>query len=99
MAPQPDKVFVGTARDPAHEQLRIDIEYGGELRQLVDRRSQQLRVRPDAVDRCRYRQRLAIAVGNGAAMRADLADAHMSRVCFTGEKLLLEHLQVDRADR
>ena len=46
-----------------------------------------------------HRQRLAGAVGDGAAMRGDLDHAHRAVVALFGEKAVIEQLQLDRARR
>ncbi len=91
------KLAVQIAGDAPRQPLLILFQRLGKLRQLIDVVVDLLRVDPHAVDRRRDRQRLAVAVGDGTAVRHDLGHAHGPVVALFGEKAVIEQLQFDRA--
>ncbi len=58
-----------------------------------------LRISPDGIDRRAHRERLAVAIGDGAAMRADGGHARETRRAFTGQEAVLQQLQLHRTAR
>ena len=44
-----------------------------------------------------HRERLAVAVGDGAAVRGNLEHAREARIALAGEEAVIDQLQVDRA--
>ena len=94
---QVKELLVHAARNAAHEHLRIDAQRARQLRDLVNGGRKFLGVRPDAVDRCTDRERLAMTIGNRAAMRRDPLGTQVARVGLLVKKLLVEHLQVHGA--
>ena len=99
MALQVQELLIHAARDSPHEQLGIESQRTGQSRHIVDGRGQFLRVCPDAVYRCADRKRLAVAVGDGAPVRGDPFPPKVARIGLLVQKLLVEHLQVNRPRR
>src|SRR6185312_8336218 len=69
------EVAVEIARDAAQQLLGADAERTREPRDLTARARDLLRVDPDRVDGRAHRERLAVAVGDGSAVRRDVDDA------------------------
>jgi hypothetical protein len=94
-----EEFAVEIAGDAPRQRLRILLQRLREPRQLIDVVVELLRIDPDAVDRRAHRERLAVAVGDRAAVRRDLDDAHRAIIALLGEKSVIEQLQLDRARR
>jgi len=63
------------AGDPARELLAVELQRAGESRNLVGGERQFARIHPHRVHRRADRERLAVAVGDGAAVRGDVEHA------------------------
>ena len=89
-----EELAVEVARDAARELLAVESERLGEARNLIRGGGQLGRVHPDRVHRRGDRQRLPVAVGDGAAVRDDLQHAREARVALLGEEAVIDELQV-----
>ena len=78
---QVQELLVHTARDAAHQVLRIDAELVCQLRNVVHGGRELLRVDPDRIDRRADCQRLAVAISDGAAVCRDRLGTQVSRIC------------------
>ena len=88
MAFQVEKLLVHAARNAANQQLRIEAEYACKFGHTVDRRCKLLRISPHAVDRGTDRKRLAVSIGNRAAVCGDLLGSKVTRVGLLVQGLL-----------
>ena len=93
-AAQVDEILVHAESDLANQRLLIFPQCASELWNLVFGKYQFLGVRPNAVDRRTDRQRLAVAVGNRAAMGGNGFRSQVPAVSFLCQKLGIEYLQV-----
>src|SRR5262249_1688139 len=75
----------------------IELQRRGETRNLLGRERELRRVHPDGVDRGADGERLAVAVGDGAAMGGDLEHPREPRIALPGEKAVIDELQVNGA--
>src|SRR3569623_552223 len=75
----------------------IDIEGLGEWLPLAARREEIAWIGPDGIDRRTDRERLAVAVGDHAAVRGHAHHAELPRIALPLQKLLVQELQIDRA--
>ena len=96
MALEIEKLTVEIAGDTPREQLLILLERLGELRELVDVVVELLGIDPHGINRRTDGERLARAVGDGAAMRRDLDHAHRALVALLREKAVVDQLQLHR---
>ena len=90
-----NEVAAEVARDPARERVLVLARRIGELADPVERVLEVTRIADDRVDRGADRERLAVAVGQRAAMRGDLYRAQMAVVRLRREELLVDELQVE----
>ena len=67
------------------------------MRQLLDAAGQLLRVDPHRIHRRADRQRLAVAIGDVAAMRDDRGDAREARIALLRQEAVIDQLQIHRA--
>ncbi len=92
-----EEVAVEIARDAPQQLLAVDAERRRQPRDLTARARDLLRVDPDRVDRRADGERLAVAIGDGAAMRRDVDHAREARIALLRQECVLDELQVDRA--
>ncbi|MFO1400241.1 MAG: hypothetical protein U1F30_03345 [Steroidobacteraceae bacterium] len=92
-----EELAVEVARDAPHELLAVEPERARQARQLLAVAGEFAWVDPDRIDRRRHRQRLAEAVGDGAAVRVDRHDPREARVALAGEEAVVDQLQLDGA--
>src|SRR6516162_7366394 len=88
---------VEIARDAARELQAIELQRGGETRNLIGRERELRRVHPYGIDRCAHGERLAVAVSDGAAMGGDLEHPREPGITLAGKEAVIDQLQVDRA--
>ena len=91
---QVNELLVHLPGNPVHQRLGFDAEHLRELRQPIDGARKLLRVGPDTVDRRADCERLAVTVGNRAAMRGDRFGAQMAAVRLVIQKILAQDLQM-----
>ncbi len=89
--------LVHAASNSSHQRLRFDPERTRQLRHLVYCGGEFLGIDPDTVDRCTDRQRLAVSIGNRAAVRHDRFGTQVTRIGLAIQEVLVEYLQVHRA--
>jgi hypothetical protein len=101
-----DEVATEIARYLARERVLVLTRGVRELADAIERVIQLARIADDRVDRRADRERLAVAVGERAAVRRDLDRAQVAVVRLRGEELRVDELQVqdaalerDRAER
>ncbi len=94
---QVHELAVGAGADAARQLLPVEVDGLRQPRQLVHIAGQLARVDPDRIDRRADRQRLAVAVGDRAAVRDDRSHARVARRALAGEEAVLHELQLHRA--
>ncbi len=91
---QVQEFLVRAAGQPPHEHLGIEVQHGGKLRHAIDCCRNNFRVCPDAVDRRTDRQRLAISIRNGSAVRGNPFGSQVAGIRLLIQEVLVKHLQV-----
>ena len=97
--PQIEKGAIRAACDPAQQIALVDLQRVRQRGEIGAGVGQLARIRPHGIHRRAHCQRLAVAIGDRAAMRGDLFDAKMTRLALLGEKSFVEDLQMHGARR
>ena len=99
MAREIQELALEIAGDAAREFLAVELQRAGEPRDLLGGERQLARIHPHRVHGRADRERLAVAVGDGAAVRGDVEHAREARIALAGEKTVIDELQVHRTPR
>src|SRR5262249_33753994 len=92
-----EELAVEIAGDAPRQLLAVERERARQARDLLVGERELARIHPDRIDRRADRERLAVAVGDGAAVGGDLQHAREARVALAREETVIDQLQVHRA--
>ena len=87
-----NKIAIEAGAHAARERAAVDAEQGRQMRQLGEAACEHRRVGPDGIDRRADRERLAVAIGDAAAMRDDARHAREPHVALLREEPMVHEL-------
>jgi len=92
MALEIHELAIAAAGQNALQLVDIQIQNFRQARQFIACRDQLLRIGPHRIDRRAYRQRLAEAIGNHAAMGGQGNYAQVTGITLLLQEILVEHM-------
>ena len=85
--------------EAASDLTLVHAEQSSELAALAGAQGRIDRAGPDRLDRGGHRERLAVAVGDHAAVSGQLEDAGIARLALLLQEVVVQHLQIEGARR